>query len=200
MATRLRVRRSRVLAATAVAVIVGSGVAARPAAADGPTLLGTGSSFMALEMDQWRAEVARAPYKLTINYAAQGSGAGRQQFQSGNVDFAGSDIPYTQNELASPWAAPDRKNNFVYVPVSAGGLGIMYNLIDTAGNKVTNLRLTRRAVCRMFTEPSMSWNDPEIQNANPDISLPAEQITPVVRQDRSGTSYIMAQYCIIVAP
>ena len=31
----------------------------RPAAADGPTIIGAGSSFMKLEMDQWRAEIAR---------------------------------------------------------------------------------------------------------------------------------------------
>src|SRR5262249_49343456 len=92
------------------------------------------------------------------------------------------------------------KGSFVSGPGGAGGLGIMYTLVDPGGNKVTNLKLTRRAVCRMFTEPRMLWNDPEIQGANPGLGLPAEPITPVVRSDRSGTSYIMAQYCIIVAP
>jgi hypothetical protein len=32
----------------------------------------------------------------------------------------------------------------VYVPVSAGGLSFMYNLIDGSGNRVNDLKLTRR--------------------------------------------------------
>ena len=189
---------------TVVAAVVLSFVA--PASAAGPKLNGAGSSFMKLELDQWRAEVARSPYDLSINYAAQGSTTGRSFFRDGKVDFAGSDIPFTQSELNSPWSASDRKGNFVYVPVSAGGLGFMYNLVDQTGQQVTNLNLTRRAVCRIFTgggdanESGMLWNAPEIQNANPTVNLPAEPIVPVVRADGSGTSYVFAEFCISVAP
>ena len=39
----------------------------------------------------------------------------------------------------------------MYVPVSAGGLAFMYNLIDNSGNRMTNLQLTRRTACKIFT-------------------------------------------------
>ena len=91
------------------------------------------------------------PYGLKINYASQGSSFGREQYRGGNIDFAGSDIPFLQAELASTW--PRGPQDFVYVPVSAGGLGFMYNVTDTAGQRITSLKLTRAAVCTIFTTP-----------------------------------------------
>jgi ABC-type phosphate transport system substrate-binding protein len=76
----------------------------------------------------------------------------------------------------------------------------MYNLIDTSGNQVTNLNLTRRVVCRMFTENEMFWNDPEIQSVNPGLALPAKPIGSVARADGSGTSFVLSQFCIDTAP
>ena len=166
--------------------------------AAGPAINGGGSSFAKLEIDQWRAEVARKPFELKVNYVAQGSTFGREQYLQGNLEFAASDIPFTANELQR--LASTSRKDFVYVPVSAGGLGFMYNLIDTSGNRVTDLNLTRNAVCRMFTETDMLWNDPEIQAANPSIALPAEYVRPIVRADGSGTSYVFSEFCINVAP
>ncbi len=167
--------------------------------AAGPTLNGGGSSFAKLEIDQWRAEVARQPFDLRVNYVAQGSSFGRQQYIGGTLDFAASDIPFLPQELTALQSKGDRKN-FTYVPVSAGGLGFMYNLIDLNGKRVTDLNLTRRAVCRMFTEPNMKWSDAEIQQANPKLRLPADLVRPIVRQDGSGTSYVFSEFCLTVAP
>jgi ABC-type phosphate transport system substrate-binding protein len=64
-----------------------------------PAILGGGSGFAALEIDQWRAETARAPYNLSINYVAQGSTYGRNQFAAGAFDFGASDIQYPENEI-----------------------------------------------------------------------------------------------------
>jgi phosphate transport system substrate-binding protein len=170
-----------------------------PASAAGPTLNGGGSSFAKLEIDQWRAEVARQPFDLRVNYVAQGSSFGRQQYIGGTLDFAASDIPFLSQELTALQSKGDRKN-FANVPVSAGGLGFMYNLIDLNGKRVTDLKLTRRAVCRMFSEPNMRWNDPEIQGANAGLRLPTDLVRPIVRQDGSGTSYVFSEFCLTVAP
>src|SRR5262245_52730293 len=116
-----RLRTSLIAAGIATAAVVGVLVPARPASA-GTTIIGAGSSFMALELDQWRARVATLPEPITVNYSSQGSTAGRNQFKAGQVDFGGSDIPYPAAELdPSAWAASERHDNFVYVPVSAGG-------------------------------------------------------------------------------
>jgi ABC-type phosphate transport system substrate-binding protein len=165
--------------------------------AAGPSLNGGGSSFAKNEIDQWRAEVARKPLELQINYVAQGSSFGRQQYIAGTLDFAASDIPFTGGELDA--LNRTSRKDFAYVPVSAGGLGIMYNLIDRGGQQVTNLQLTRRSVCRMFTEPNLRWDDAEIQSVNPTVQLPAELIRPIVRSDGSGTSYVLSEFCLTVA-
>ena len=185
--TRYRIRIGLLLGLCAVALAVpllGSVTHPTRAYAAGPSINGGGSSFAKLEIDQWRAEVARKPYELKVNYVAQGSTFGREQYLQGNLEFAASDIPFTANELQR--LESTSRKDFRYVPVSAGGLGFMYNLIDTSGNQVTNLNLTRNAVCRMFTEVDMLWNDPEIQAANPSLALPAEYVRPIVRADGSG--------------
>jgi ABC-type phosphate transport system substrate-binding protein len=178
--------------ATAIPTVDGT----QTAAAAGPNLNGGGSSFAKLEIDQWRAEVAREPLQLSINYNAQGSSFGRQQYSSGSLDFAASDIPFLQTELDG--LAGTAREDFVYVPVSAGGLGFMYNLVDTGGNPVTNLNLTPRTVCRIFTDDTIRWNDPEIAAVN-SVSLPDERVRAIVRADGSGTSYVLSEYCIATA-
>jgi len=172
--------------------IVGLVTPLQPAMAEGPGINGGGSSFAALEIEAWRAAVARKPFSLKINYVAQGSTFGRLQFASGRFDFGASDIPYQPGE-ASP------QGGFAYVPVSAGGVGFMYNLADSSGRKVTDLKLTRRAACRIFTEPGMRWSDAEIVRHNPRLAGVDRDIRPVVRSDGSGTSYVLSQYCIAVA-
>jgi len=188
-----RAWRSLVLAvAVAASVAMPAGDPEQAAAADLPTVSGIGSSFAGLEMAQWTAEVGRDPYRLQINYSSQGSTVGRESFITNSHDFGASDIPFTAQEL------PRVSRSFAYVPVSAGGLGFMYNLKDLLGNKVTNLNLTRRLVCRIFTENGMAWNDPEIVAVNPTIALPPNPILPIVRSDGSGTSYVLSEYCIKV--
>ena len=181
----------RLLLAAALALLF----PALPAHAEGPAVNGGGSSFAALEIDQWRADVARKPLQLKINYVSQGSTFGRLQYASGTLDFGASDIQFQPGELT-----PDNpRSSFVYVPVSAGGIGFMYNLVDGSGQRVTDLKLTRKAACRIFSEPGMKWNDPELVTANPRLQGVDREIRPVVRQDGSGTSFVFSEFCIAVA-
>lgn len=163
-----------------------------------PMVTGAGASFPNLEIAQWRADVARPPYNLQINYNAAGSTFGRDQYRLGLVDFGQSDIPFPPYEL--PALNASARKDFVYVPVSAGAVGFLFNVIGANGARITDLKLTQAAVCRMFTEPGMAWNDPAIVESNPGIPLPAEKIRPVVRSDSSGTSYVLSEYCIATAP
>jgi phosphate transport system substrate-binding protein len=192
-----------VVVAVAGAAAVGTGdrevsAAPRAHAQGGPTITGGGSSFAALQLQQWRADVARAPYGLSVNYTAAGSTFGRDQYRLGLVDFGVSDIPYPEQEQGALNASA--RAAFVYVPVMAGAVGFMYNLTGTNGQRITNLRLTQEQVCRIFTEPGMQWDDPALVAINPGVPLPAEKIRPVVRSDSSGTSYVFSEYCIATAP
>ncbi len=168
-------------------------------------ITGGGSSFAALAIDHWKASVARDPLNLQVNYVSQGSTFGRVGFSEGQLDYAASDIIYQDAEKGTLQSRrcggrPPDAGCFVYVPVSAGGLAFMYNLIDNTGHRITDLKLTRRAACKVFTGAITRWNDPEIVGSNPQLAGFARDIVPVIRSDGAGESYVFSQFCIAVAP
>ena len=75
--------------------------ARRPAAAAAsyPTVLGAGSTWVQIALDQWRADIARQGY--SINYQGVGSSAGREFYINNQVDFAASEIPFQPDEIAA---------------------------------------------------------------------------------------------------
>jgi phosphate transport system substrate-binding protein len=183
-----------------LAPILGS---ARPAAAATP-ILGGGSGFAALEIDQWKADTAGKPFNLTVNYQSLGSSIGRGYFAQNRFDFGASDItfPPTEDPVLASTARCGRPLStcFRYVTVSAGGLAFMYNLTDNSGNRITNLKLTRRAACEIFTGQIRQWNDPQLVATNPELAnFTNRQIRVVVRSDGAGESYVLSEFCIAVA-
>ena len=193
----------RVLGAIAV-VVCALATSVAPVSAAG-TVEGAGSSFPQLEIEQWRSDVAKRPYSLRINYVSSGSTFGRQQYIQGSVDFGVSDIAFQLDEISQAATRP-----YTYVTISAGGVGFMYNLRDTSGKRIgfttanggngKQLKLTSRTVCRLFSEPNMQWNDPELAADNADIALPAKRVQPVFRADGSGTGFVVQEFCIATAP
>jgi phosphate transport system substrate-binding protein len=202
------VRRLLLLGAAVLAVAAPL-LSVQPAGADGAKISGGGSGFAALEMTQWRADAARKPYNLQVDYSPQGSSVGRANFASGLFDYGATDITF------QPQSEPDVMANlkskrcggnepssacFVYVPVSAGGLGLMFNLQDNAGRQFTNLRLTRQAVCKIFTGQINMWNDSELTASSPELANFNRPIHVVTRDDGAGESYVLSEFCIAVAP
>ncbi len=156
-------------------------------------VVGSGASFPQIVIDQWRADVNKA-CGLRVDYQPNGSTAGRTNFINNAVDFGVSDIQFSPSEQQG------LKRAFVYVPITAGGLGMMYNLKDAAGRKITDLRLSANTACKIFTGQIANWNDPQIAADNNGRQLKASPVRPVVRSDGSGTSYFFSQYCIDLVP
>ena len=147
---------------------------------------GAGSTWAFNAIDAWRKDVEQ--YGMRINYQGSGSSDGRRQFLNGTVDFASSDIPFQfQPEDGS---APENPapGSYAYIPVTAGGTVLMYNL-QINGGRVTNLRLSGANIAKIFTGAVTSWDDPALAADNPGLTLPAKKIVPVVRSDGSGSSY-----------
>ena len=161
--------------------------------AAGPKVNGGGASFPQIEIQQWVSRVAGKPFSLSVNYVPAGSTFGRTAYSDGSLDFGVSDIAFFQGEIAS---MPQARRSYVYVPVSAGGLAMMYNLKDNSGNPINTLKLDATQTCRTFTEPGIRWNDPAIAQLNPGIDLPNREVQPFVRADGSGTTFVMMQFCI----
>lgn len=162
-----------------------------PAHADGPTINGSGSTWSAIAIDQWRADVSNQK-GLTVNYNAVGSSSGREYYISlgEQTDFAVSEIPFVGDE---PSRLAARKRTFQYLPIVAGGTAMMYNLKDSAGRQIRDLRLSPAVIAGIFTGKLRMWNDPKIV-ADYGKALPATAITPVIRSDGSGTSAQFAAY------
>ncbi|HEX4704601.1 MAG TPA: phosphate ABC transporter substrate-binding protein PstS, partial [Pseudonocardiaceae bacterium] len=181
---------------TVLAALFGSSVAAAlPAVAANPSYVpisGSGSTWSFNAIDAWRKNVVQ--YAMTINYAQQGSTAGRNAFKSGTVDWAASDIPYGVQDGTNYDPPPDTRP-FVYMPDTAGGTTFMYNLA-IAGHRVTNLRLSGSTIAGIFTGTITNWSDQAIKQDNPGLTLPAIQIVPVVRSDGSGATAQFTQWLV----
>ena len=195
----MRIRRRVWSAAAGLAGAVLS-VAAWPAAVAqaAATVSGGGSTFAAPEMQQFATDTSGAPYNLQVNYAATGSGAGRENYAQGTYQYGTSDIVFTTNDGPLAGAAAT-DHPYRYVTVTAGGLAFMYNIV-IGGQRWTGLNLTRQDVCQIFTGGITTWNDPRLVSTPGDGVLASvnQRIQPVVRSDQAGESYVLAQYCLAV--
>jgi len=161
-------------------------------AADNPTISGGGSSFAGIEFQQWTRDVGGAPYNLKVNYQSSSSGAGRQQFRDKTVDFGVTDIRYNKFDGSPP---PD--NTYIYVPVTAGGIAVMYNLKQHGfGETDKPIQLSDYSLCAIFTGGVAYWDDAAVKQDNPGVTLPHQPVTPVMRSDPSGTNFVLEEYCI----
>ncbi len=99
------------------------------------------------------------------------------------MDFACSDAALTDGQRD---AAPDA----LHIPETIGAVTVAYNLPGIA----SGLHLTGQVIADIFQGKITLWNDPAIQNLNPDITLPAKTIATVHRSDGSGTTFIFTSY------
>jgi phosphate ABC transporter phosphate-binding protein len=150
---------------------------------------GAGSTWSSNAIDDWITNVTAIGMK--VNYQAVGSTSGRQEFANGTRDWAASEIPYGVRD--GPNFDPPPIRGFTYMPDTAGGVALMYNL-QIGGQRVTNLRLSGAVISGIFTNQITTWNDPKIAADNPGLTLPAEPIVPVVRTDGAGATWEFTQW------
>ena len=201
MTSSRRTSFARALAALALVLTMTAGLAPAEAArasfepaAEYVPISGAGSSWSANAIDQWRRNVQQ--YGMRVNYASTGSSDGRNQFRSGTVDFASSEIPYGLSDGGVVDTPPSRK--FAYMPIVAGGTAFMYNL-SVGSQRITNLRLSGDTITKIFTGVITTWDDKRIAADNPGLALPKRRIVPIVRSDGSGstaqfTAWMAAQH------
>lgn len=129
-----------------------------------------------------------------LSYNPTGSGAGRQQFIAGNVDFAGSDSPLSEEQV--PQAAQRCGGNPAWhLPLVFGPVAMAYNMEGVDG-----LVLNADLLARIFQGQITNWNDPAIAALNEGKTLPDQNITPVYRSDSSGTTDNFQKYLAAAAP
>ena len=140
------------------------------------TLNGSGATFAAPLIDACKVDYA-ADKGHTINYPGGGSGKGRSDFAGNLVDFAGSDAPYSSG---APAAA-----NFVYVPVYAAPIAIMYNLPSYKGD----IYLTPDVLAQIYAGEITNWSDPTLRTVNNGkVKIPVYKTKVITVKDAKGKS------------
>jgi phosphate transport system substrate-binding protein len=166
----------------------GSNHSGNSASSSGNEITGAGSTFVYPVLAAWAADY-NGQAGVKVNYQSIGSGGGISQVEAGTVDFGATDQPLTPDDLA--------KNNLAQFPVIVGGIVPVVNI---AGMTPGKLKLTGPVLADIYQGKVKTWNDPEIVKANPGVSLPAAQITPVHRSDGSGTTFNFTHYLSQVSP
>ena len=159
------------------------------------TLDGAGSSAQSAAQEVWIATIQNANGRLTVNYEPSGSGAGREAFLAVGLDYAGSDSALTAEEAEAGLAACVPGSGAINLPLYISPLAIIFNL-----DGVDALRLDAATTALIFRGEITQWDDPRIQELNPDTRLPSATITAVHRSDASGTTKNFTDYLAQAAP
>jgi phosphate ABC transporter phosphate-binding protein len=143
-------------------------------------LTASGSTAQANAMTKFIDAYRAACSGQTLNYTANGSGAGISEFLAGKTDLGGSDTPLAGNQYEAAkqrCGGADAWN----LPVVFGPLAITYNL-----DNVDTLVLDAPTLAKIFNGTITRWDDPALTSLN--ASMPSEAIRVIYRSDASGTT------------
>ncbi|MBB4511917.1 phosphate ABC transporter substrate-binding protein PstS [Paraburkholderia fungorum] len=151
-------------------------------AAQAADITGAGSTFAAPIYTKW-ADAYQKSGGGKVNYQGIGSSGGIKQIEAKTVDFAGSDAPLKDDELA--------KAGLFQFPTVVGGV---VPAVNVPGVKAGELTLSGEVLGDIYLGKIKKWNDPAIAALNPKIKLPDTDIAVVRRADGSGTTFIWTNY------
>jgi ABC-type phosphate transport system substrate-binding protein len=181
------------LAPIAVSLVV----AAPPAYANGPTITGAGSSYAAVAIDQWVAEISSIDGD-TINYSVSSSVIGLNEFAQQQVNFGASEIGYSTGQANY---TPPAGYAYQYLPDVAGATCMMFNLDSpVTSQQIDSLDLTTAMILGIFTGTITSWGQLATGGLNPELAGDNAPIVTVFRTDPSGDNYILSDYLNTIDP
>ncbi|HMA34059.1 MAG TPA: phosphate ABC transporter substrate-binding protein PstS [Chloroflexia bacterium] len=154
------------------------------------TLTGAGATFPVPIYSKWFQQYSTTVNKdVAFNYQPIGSGGGITAITAKTVDFAGSDAPLKDDQLAK---AP----GLLHIPTVAGAVVLAYNVQGVT----SGLTLDGPTVAGIFNGDITKWNDPKLAALNAGVTLPDQDIAVVHRSDGSGTTNIFTSYLAAVSP
>lgn len=151
-------------------------------------ITGAGATFPYPAYAKW-AEAYKQKTGVGMNYQSIGSGGGIKQIKAKTVDFGASDKPLSPEELNAA--------GLIQFPAIMGGV---VPVINVAGVKPGELKLTGPLLADIFMGKIKRWNDPALVKANPGVTLPDLAVTVVHRSDGSGTTFLFVDYLSKVSP
>ena len=158
------------------------------------TLTAEGSTAQQNAIAEFNKAWGQACSGKTLSYNGTGSGAGVTQLIAKQVDFAGSDSALSKDQV-DPAAQRCGGNPAWNLPLVFGPVALAYNL-----EGVDKLVLNADVLAKIFTGAITTWNDPAIAALNSGATLPDTKITPIYRNDSSGTTDNFQKYLTAAAP
>ncbi|WP_295887965.1 phosphate ABC transporter substrate-binding protein PstS [uncultured Thiohalocapsa sp.] len=191
------VRAALAACATLVLAACSGGGDADSEAATGADLVirGAGATFPKPLYEKWIEVYGSETPDVAFRYAGVGSGKGIAMFLAGKDPagevFGGAEIDFGASDAAMSDADLKKvgERGAVMVPMTGGMVVLAYNLPG-----VEQLTLSRAAIEGIFSGDIKTWRDERIAATNPDLDLPNKSITPVVRRDSSGTTFIITSH------
>ncbi|MBY0389933.1 MAG: phosphate ABC transporter substrate-binding protein PstS [Mycobacterium pseudokansasii] len=125
----------------------------------------------------------------TLDYEANGSGAGVEQFIKNETDLAGSGVPLDPstgepNKAAARCGSPVWELPAVFEPIA-----VTYHL-----SGVSSLKLDAPTMAKIFNGTITRWDDPAVKSLNVGTNLPSTPIHVIFRSDQSANSANFQQY------
>ncbi len=146
------------------------------------SLKASGSSAQKNAMAEWINGYQSNCSGATIDYQANGSGAGIQDFINKQTAFAGSDSALKEDDKTAA-DARCATGPAIDIPMVGGAIVAAYNV-----SGVDKLILSSDVLAGIFGNTITKWNDPKIAGINPGVTLPDATIAQFHRSDSSGTT------------
>lgn len=152
-----------------------------------PDLKASGSTAQKNAMAEFAKAFAQSCPGQSLEYTADDSSAGINEFLESKTDFAGSDSTMTKDEYAK---AQQRCGSPTWsLPMVVSPIAIAFNV-----NGVKSLNLDGLTAAQIFNGQINMWNDGAIALQNLGVQLPNEPIHVVFRSDESGTTDNFQRY------
>ena len=140
------------------------------------TLNGQGSTFAEPVIDAWSTQY-KTLKGVQINYQGTGSGAGINNIISKSDDFGATDAPLNTSQH-------QQNPGLLTIPESLGAVTIAYNVPGIP----SHINLTGPVIANIYLRLITNWNDANISEINPGVTLPDRAIVRVRRSGASGTT------------
>ncbi len=161
------------------------------ASAHAADLNAAGATFPAPIYQKWFQEYKAKNPSVQVNYQSIGSGGGIRQLTSGTVDFGASDMPMTNEQIASITSF-----KVLHFPTVLGAVVPTYNIAGVT----QALKFSGDTLAGIYLGKIAKWSDPRIAKENPGVKLPSAAITVTHRSDGSGTTFVWTDYLSKVSP
>lgn len=159
---------------------------------------GAGASSQQAAVEAWVAGFQGTNPDAKIGYEPSGSGAGVSTFLTGATAWAGSDAALSADQIEQSKSVCASGTAFD-IPVYISPIAVVFNLKGVS-DEGKHVNMDAETIAKIFDGKITTWNDPAIQDQNPDLELPATPITVVHRSDKSGTTQNFVSYFIDTVP